>query len=141
MADAPEGELVETLIGLFQEIDGLFGAASRRLGLTPQQAQLLCFARHRQPSSGELAALLHCDKTNVTGLVDRLERRGLLTRRPDPDDRRVTRVHLTAEGEALSGEFQQVIETTLTTGFSSWPGAERDDLIRLLRSATSVLRP
>ncbi|ETK34343.1 MarR family winged helix-turn-helix transcriptional regulator [Microbispora sp. ATCC PTA-5024] len=141
MADAPESELVETLIGLFQEIDGLFGAASRRLGLTPQQAQLLCFARHRQPSSGELAALLHCDKTNVTGLVDRLERRGLLTRRPDAEDRRVTRVHLTAEGEALSGEFQQVIETTLNTGFSSWPGAERDDLIRLLRSATSVLRP
>ncbi|MFF0312822.1 MarR family winged helix-turn-helix transcriptional regulator [Streptosporangium sp. NPDC004379] len=141
MAAAPEDTLVETLIGLFQEVDGLFGAASRRLGLTPQQAQLLCFARHRRPSSGELAALLHCDKTNITGLVDRLQRRGLLTRRPDPDDRRVTHIHLTAEGEALSGEFQQVIETTLTAGFTSWSGAERDDLIRLLRSATSALRP
>ncbi|MEV5753393.1 MarR family transcriptional regulator [Actinoallomurus sp. NPDC052308] len=140
MAAEPDDELVETLIGLFREIDGLFSTASRRLGLTPQQAQLLCFTRHLRPSFGELATLLHCDKTNVTGLVDRLQRRGLLTRQTDPHDRRVTRVHLTSEGEALTGRFQQAIDTTLSSRFSSWPTAQRDELLHLLRSATSALR-
>jgi DNA-binding MarR family transcriptional regulator len=140
MAAAPEDELVETLIGVFMELDGLFSTASRQLGLTPQQAQLLCFAQHLQPSFGELATLLHCDKTNITGLVDRLQRRGLLTRQPDPDDRRMSRVHLTPQGEAVTGRFQQAINTTLTTRFSSWASAERDSLVRLLQSATTALR-
>ncbi|WP_214414798.1 MarR family winged helix-turn-helix transcriptional regulator [Sphaerisporangium fuscum] len=141
MADTPDDKLVETLIGVFMEIDGLFNTASRQLGLTPQQAQLLCFAQHLQPSFGELATLLHCDKTNITGLVDRLQRRGLLTRQPDPNDRRITRVHLTPEGEAVTGRFQHTINTTLTTRFSSWPSTQRDDLVQLLRSATTALRP
>lgn len=137
---ASDDELVETLIGVFMEIDGLFSTASRHLGLTPQQARLLCFAQHLQPSFGELATLLHCDKTNITGLVDRLQRRGLLTRRTDPNDRRMSRVHLTPEGEALTGQFQQAIKTTLATRFSSWPSTQRDRLVHLLRSATTALR-
>jgi DNA-binding MarR family transcriptional regulator len=141
MAAAPDDELVETLIGVFMEIDGLFSTASRELGLTPQQAQLLCFAQHLRPSFGELATLLHCDKTNITGLVDRLQRRGLVTRQPDPDDRRVTRVHLTSQGEAVTGRFQQAIHTTVTAGFNSWPSTQRDSLVHLLRSATTALRP
>ncbi|MCK2215218.1 MarR family transcriptional regulator [Actinomadura sp. ATCC 31491] len=141
MASASDDELVETLIGVFMEIDGLFSMASRRLGLTPQQAQLLCFAHRLQPSFGELATLLHCDKTNITGLVDRLQRRGLLTRQPDPDDRRVTRVHLTPEGETVTGQFQQAIDTALAARFSSWPSTQRDSLVHLLRSATTALRP
>ncbi|SDI55578.1 MarR family winged helix-turn-helix transcriptional regulator [Nonomuraea jiangxiensis] len=142
MADAPDDdELVETLIGVFREIDGLFSTVSRQQGLTPQQAQLLCFAQHLQPAFGELATLLHCDKTNVTGLVDRLQRRGLLTRQPDPNDRRMTRVRLTPQGEAVTAQFKQAIGATLTTRFSSWPSAERDNLVRLLQSATTELRP
>ncbi|MHA4818229.1 MarR family winged helix-turn-helix transcriptional regulator [Streptomyces aculeolatus] len=141
MTAASDDELPGALIGLFLEIDGLFSTVSRPLGLTPQQAQLLCFAQQLQPSFGELAILLHCDKTNITGLVDRLQRRDLVTRHPDPDDRRVTRVKLTAQGEALTCQFQQAIETALNSRFSAWPSTRRDDLVRLLRSATSVLQP
>jgi len=141
MAAASDDALVETLIGVFMEIDGLFSTASRQLGLTPQQAQLLCFAQHSQPSFGEMATLLHCDKTNITGLVDRLQRRDLITRQPDPHDRRITRVHLTPQGKALTGQFQQAINTTLTTRFTSWPPTQRDSLVHLLRSATTALRP
>jgi DNA-binding MarR family transcriptional regulator len=47
----------------------------------------------------ELAAWLACDASNVTGIVDGLERRGLVTRQSDPDDRRVKHLVLTAEGE------------------------------------------
>lgn len=140
MADATGDELTGSLIDLFREVDALFSAVSRRMGITPQQAQLLCFAQHRQPSFGEAATLLHCDKTNVTGLVDRLQRRGLLTREPDPHDRRVTRVHLTPDGEELTGDFQDAIDTAITTRFATWPATDRRALLPLLHAATTTLR-
>ncbi|NUS16911.1 MAG: MarR family transcriptional regulator [Streptomyces sp.] len=134
------GDLTESLIGLFREVDALFSAASRQLGLTPQQAQLLCFAQHMEPSFGELAGLLHCDKTNVTGLVDRLERRGLLTRAPDPGDRRMSRVHLTPEGETLTAAFQDAVDSSVGGRFTAWDAGQRAALLPLLRAATTTLR-
>lgn len=49
----------------------------------------------------ELATLLACDSSNVTGLVDRLEARGLVARRPSSEDRRVKHVVLTQAGRAM----------------------------------------
>jgi DNA-binding MarR family transcriptional regulator len=48
-----------------------------------------------------LACALHCDSSNVTGIVDRLEERGLVERRPDPADRRVKLLLLTDAGGEL----------------------------------------
>jgi MarR family transcriptional regulator, organic hydroperoxide resistance regulator len=45
-----------------------------------------------------LAGMLFCDASNVTGIVDRLEARGLIERRPSPKDRRVKLLVLTEEG-------------------------------------------
>ena len=50
---------------------------------------------------GELAEHLYCDASNVTGIVDRLEGRGLVERKPDPNDRRVKRLVLTPQGQTL----------------------------------------
>lgn len=140
MTSTSEDELIETIVGFFRETDGLFSATSRPLGLTPQQAQMLCFTQHLQPSFGELAGLLHCDKTNITGLVDRLEKRGLVIRQPDAQDRRMTRVHLTPEGEELTKRFQHAFNSALTSRLRDWTAADRKDLLRLLRSATTALR-
>ena len=52
------------------------------------------------PMSG-VAERLFCDASNVTGMVDRLEARGLLERRDDPRDRRVKRIALTDDGVVL----------------------------------------
>lgn len=49
------------------------------------------------PMSG-LAAALGCHASNVTGLVDRLEEQGLVTRKPSAEDRRVKNILLTDEG-------------------------------------------
>ena len=57
-----------------------------------------CFSWPRRLPMNELAALLACDNSNVTGLVDRLEARGLVTRQPSPEDRRVKHIVLTDAG-------------------------------------------
>ena len=49
----------------------------------------------------DLAERLCCDASNVTGIVDRLEARGLVERRTAPDDRRVKHLVLTDDGRAL----------------------------------------
>jgi DNA-binding MarR family transcriptional regulator len=50
---------------------------------------------------GEIAELLRCDPSNVTGIADALEARGLARRRPSEADRRVKALALTAKGERL----------------------------------------
>lgn len=71
-------------------------------GLTPAQCHVL---RLLEPGAAvsmrHLAERLGCDASNVTGLVDRLEARGLMERRPAERDRRVKKLALTATGAAL----------------------------------------
>ncbi|REE99600.1 MarR family transcriptional regulator [Thermomonospora umbrina] len=75
-----------------------FNAAASRLDLPPAQAQALATNRFPAPMR-RLAEVLACDASNITGIVDGLERRGLVHREPDPGDRRVKLVVLTEEGE------------------------------------------
>ena len=80
----------------------------------------------------ELAAVLACDNSNVTGLVDRLEARGLVTRRASPEDRRVKRVVLTPEGERLRAQLLERVGRP-PAGFERLSASEQRDLRDLLR--------
>jgi DNA-binding MarR family transcriptional regulator len=89
------------------ELRTLFGRQRRRfliaaseLDLHPAQAGALLQLATPLPMN-ELAAVLACDNSNVTGLVDRLEARGLVARQANADDRRVKRVVLTTAGDQL----------------------------------------
>ena len=70
------------------------------LGVTPPLLGALRFLEQRQ-TMGRMAELLHCDPSNVTGIVDALEERDLAGRKPSAGDRRVKVVELTAAGERL----------------------------------------
>jgi len=75
------------------------------LGLSMQQSMALTNLRPGEPlPMSSLAELLHCDNSNVTGIVDRLEAAGLAERRPGIGDRRVKTIALTEKGEALRAE-------------------------------------
>jgi DNA-binding MarR family transcriptional regulator len=79
-----------------------FLAVASELDLHPAQAAALVrMGPETAVRMHELATLLHCDNSNVTGIVDRLEARGLVARRPDEHDRRVKHVVLTPLGVEL----------------------------------------
>jgi MarR family transcriptional regulator, organic hydroperoxide resistance regulator len=59
---------------------------------------------------GEIAGYLHCDNSNVTGIVDGLEERGLAERQPAPHDRRVKLIALTAAGRRLRARLMKAVE-------------------------------
>ena len=70
--------------------------------LSPPQLGALKALDPEQPvAMSELATILGCDNSNVTGIVDRLEYRGLVERRPAEHDRRVKLLALTQDGRAL----------------------------------------
>lgn len=131
---------MEALLGLCCTVEGVRGAASRELELTPQQAQLLTTVAAGELTHGELAGRLHCDKTNITGLVDRLERRGLVRRRPDADDRRVMRVGLTDQGVELVARFRKAVVAAVAGRLESWPASRQGRLADLAHAATEALR-
>lgn len=91
------------LADVLMEFMGAYGAAMHQaadeVGLTMPQSMLL---QHLDSETGmpmsEIARSLRCDTSNATGLVDRLESRGLVARRSAPADRRVREVVLTPEG-------------------------------------------
>ena len=79
-----------------------FDAALRPLGLTSGQFSLLMSLNRPDPATiGGVAALLAMDRTTLTANLKPLERRGLVSVRVDPADRRGRRLTLTAAGRAL----------------------------------------
>ena len=72
------------------------------LDLSPAQCHVLHLIEPGRPiPMGQLAETLACDASNVTGLVDRLESRGLIHRQPSAGDRRVKVLDLTPTGSRL----------------------------------------
>jgi DNA-binding MarR family transcriptional regulator len=103
MATATEpllGEVWGLLRTMFGEHRRRFLSAASALALQPAQAGMLL--QLGEPlSMRELADRLACDSSNITGLVDRLEARGLVCRHASAEDRRVKHVVLTDDGRRL----------------------------------------
>lgn len=112
--------------------------ASRDLGLTGQQAELLCAAL-RPTSIGDLAEALRCDRSNVSRLVDRASARGLLRRTSGEADGRVTMVELTPEGQHLATRFLAVLAAQTETLRASWPERRRHAAVELLEEISDAL--
>jgi DNA-binding MarR family transcriptional regulator len=107
------------------------------LQLSPAQCHVLRLIEPGRPiPMGQLAGALDCDASNVTGLVDRLESRGLVRRRPSGADRRVKVLDLTPTGSRLRALFLDRITTPPAT-LGRLTVSEQRALVRIL---TRLLR-
>jgi len=123
--------------GLINEVFLCGDDIDRRLfshyGLTVRQYHLLHWlARREQASLTELAKLLLCDKSNVTGLARRLEAACLIEKVPSVD-RRFTRVQLTAEGKRIHDATEQALNYSIACRFTGMPEADHAQLQALLQ--------
>lgn len=103
-------------------------------GLTPTQwAALARLAEEGAASQNHLGRLTAMDPATIQGVIQRLEKRGLIDREPDPDDRRRTRLKLTGEGAqtvmTLSAAAAKVSADTL----AQLTDAEAKAFLELLR--------
>jgi DNA-binding MarR family transcriptional regulator len=102
------------------------------LALSPAQCHLLHALEADRPlTMGQLAERLACDASNITGLADRLESRGLVRRRPSPEDRRVKVLDLTPAGVKVQAQLRERMTARPPTLERLSP-REREMLARLL---------
>src|SRR6201999_723279 len=84
--------------------------AAAEHSLTGAQARVLRLLSLEPMPMRRIAQKLKCEPSNVTGIVDRLEARGMVERRPDPDDRRVKLAAPTPKGRETAGQLRESLD-------------------------------
>src|SRR5688572_24416816 len=93
---------------------------------TPSQLTALSTLYHRGPlTPGELAAIERVKPPSMTRIVGALEERGLVTREPSPDDGRVVRIVVSAQGRRAQEEYQKRRDEWLHRRLAGLTGDER----------------
>ncbi|MEU9508506.1 MarR family winged helix-turn-helix transcriptional regulator [Micromonospora sp. NPDC048170] len=104
------GEVVRRITHLASALRHHQDVEIAELGLTPATARALHELDPDRPlPARDLAEGLGCDRSNVTALVDRLERSGLVERRTDPTDRRQKTLVVTGRGRQVRARVRQVM--------------------------------
>jgi DNA-binding MarR family transcriptional regulator len=140
IGDQPSEDLVKQVMGLVVQltdqartyVDGL----AEELNLTHIQAVALMNLEKPIPMS-QLASVLSCERSNITGLVDRMEKQDLVSRNSDATDRRVKTLVLTRIGEKTRDELSRRIfdESPMTNRLNA---TEMNSLASLLHKLTGT---
>lgn len=121
------------LLRVYLKIDRLIEQRLRPFGLThPQFGLLSQLSRSHGPTQQECSHALYIDKANLSGIVDRLTRTGLVERMPDPVDRRYNRIYLTPRGREVLAAARADVDALLREVFGSLTADEQERLQTLL---------
>jgi MarR family transcriptional regulator, lower aerobic nicotinate degradation pathway regulator len=129
--------LVDALAQLSFLVHGTLTRRAAAEGASLIQTRLLGVLRDREPTMQQLARLLELDKSSVTGLVDRAERRLLVQRAPSSDDHRTIHVSLTPSGRRLVTEVAGAFQADVASLTRCLSAADRRKLSTL---ATRIVR-
>jgi MarR family transcriptional regulator, organic hydroperoxide resistance regulator len=122
-------EIMEQVDELHRRLTDYGESRIAGLGLTIPQAGLLHTLGSPLPMN-QIAGRMHCDASNLTGIVDRLEGRGLVERRVRAGDRRIKEIALTPEGRRVKRQVDSVLKGT--PGFGALNAEDRATLRSLL---------
>jgi MarR family transcriptional regulator for hemolysin len=123
-----------------------FDRRVRGLGLTRSQ-WLVINRLHRKSGAtqSELAEMLEVEKATAGRMVDRMEKKGWVVRRPDAADRRVNRLHLTAEADLLQVQLAQIADRTVDDALALLSDRQREQfsesMRRVKRQLQAMLEP
>lgn len=131
-ADAQRDPLEDLLIRTAYLVTGILTRIGAQNDLSLTQLRVIGILRDRRARMTDLAAYLGLDKSTMSGLVDRAERRGLLARGKNPEDGRVVDVFVTPAGLELIGRLRGEIRQALAPATERLPQQQRDELARLL---------
>jgi len=127
MADGTETpNLTDALVELSFLIQATLARLASESELSLTQVRLLGILRDREPGIVELARVLNLDKSSVSGLVDRAQRRGLVERASSKSaDGRAIRVVLTESGRSMASQFAERVSAELAELLEDLAPAQR----------------
>jgi DNA-binding MarR family transcriptional regulator len=116
-----------------QQVLALYAMHTAHLDLTTvQYAVLHAIGGMPDSDQGGIGRAIACDKATVGPVLDRLEAKALIVRTPDPTDRRVRRLRLTAAGQAMLAEVEPLVLAVQRDLLAPLSDAEAKELVRLL---------
>jgi len=118
-----------------------FDRRVRRLGLTRSQ-WLVINRLHRRPGAtqSELAEMLEVEKATAGRMVDRMEKKGWVERRPDAADRRVNRLFLTVDSDLIQVQLAQIADRTVDNALVLLSAREREQFSVAMRRVKRQLQ-
>jgi MarR family transcriptional regulator, lower aerobic nicotinate degradation pathway regulator len=125
-------DLTDALVELSFLIQATLARLAGERGLSLIQVRLLGILRDREPGIVELADVLCLEKSSVSGLVDRAQRRGLVERAASKGtDGRAISVVLTELGRRMASEFAEQVSKEITELVESFSPGQRRQLAAL----------
>jgi DNA-binding MarR family transcriptional regulator len=145
--DLPLGAVLDFMRMLWA-LDHALQSASKRMvasfGVTgPQRLVVRIVGRFPGIAAGRVAAILHVHPSTLTGILQRLESRGILQRRPDPRDARRALLMLTAKGRKLDTVRTGTVEQAVRRALAKDPAkvvAAQEVLVALAEELDAGLR-
>lgn len=135
--DAAISEIMQSLRRIFRAIQDYYRDVMDNYGITgPQLWALKTISQNESLSLSALSQKMYLHPSTITGVVDRLEKKGFVTRNRDQADRRVVYVALTARGKHLSGKAPNPIQGKMVFGLKK---LERDELSRICGSVQRLV--
>jgi len=111
----------------------IFMEECRAFDLTPvQYAALVAIRTHPGIDATRLSAVIAFDRSTLGSVIERIEAKGLIERKPSPDDRRIKLLYLTRSGAALLREIVPAVDRAQTRMLEPLRPAERKTLMALL---------
>lgn len=110
-----------------------FSESLSHFGITPgQYGVLACLWKNDTLTPKEIATILRVENSTISGVLDRMQKRGLIDRVLNPDNRRSIRVKATKEGLALKKPVQKKIEELNEQVLRNFSPKEREQMILFL---------
>lgn len=133
-------EIVDNLRRVFQVVNEQSKKAERATGLTgPQLWAIKTIAEAEPLMVSEIARRMYLHPATVVGILDRLEKQGLVVRVRSTEDRRVVKVELTRQGKALVRKAPEVAQGLLVAGLEKLNPADLKNIARGLDQMAAIL--
>ena len=133
--------IVETIVYLYTESRRLTKTMAGRYGLTgPQLTVVKMLQAMGEMSLSQLSERIHAQNSTVTGIIDRMQREGLVLRSRSSRDRRVIRIQLTPKGRQLAADIPLQPTEILREALGSLSAQESQALVAILRKLAKHVR-
>ena len=133
--------IVETLVYLYTESRRLTKHLAREFGLTgPQLTVIKVLEQIGDMSLSSLSARIKTQNSTVTGIIDRMEREGLVKRERSEEDRRIVYIRLSPKGRKLAASIEVEPMEIFRGALGTLPRKDIEELVRILGAVQTSIR-
>lgn len=138
--DLAISETMQALRRIIKAIQDYSQDISNQFGVTgPQLWALKTIFEHGDLSLSELSRRMYLHPSTMTGVVDRMEKKGLVARKRDAGDRRVVKLQITSEGASLIRKAPNPIQGKMIYGLRRLRRQELDSIFRAIQKLTQIM--